>query len=145
MSQTYQFPENVRAFLRRLRHLEKRDDRGSLAALRRGASESTRHLAWPVIRQCGGDLRHAAWTAVGGPGGLAAGPLPPGLVNRILATRNPGRRRIARPMNLTRVFLDYETAALRSIHDAYDWHQRAWDAFPHLDGARNAERGDAAR
>src|SRR5216117_1042228 len=65
MSQTYQFPENVRAFLRRLRHLEKRDDRGSLAALRRGASESTRHLAWPVIRQCGGDLRHAAWTAVG--------------------------------------------------------------------------------
>lgn len=48
-------------------------------------------------------------------------------------------------MNLTRVFLDYETAALRGIHDAYDWHQRVWDAFPHLDGARNAERGDAAR
>lgn len=65
MSQTYQFSENVRAFLRRLRHLEKRDDRGALAALRRGASESTRHLAWPVIRQCGGDLRHPAWTAVG--------------------------------------------------------------------------------
>lgn len=39
--------------------------------------------------------------------------------------------------HLTRVFLDYETAALRDIHDAYDWHQRVWDAFPHLDGARN--------
>lgn len=45
-------------------------------------------------------------------------------------------------MHLTRVFLDYETAALRGIHDAYDWHQRAWDAFPHLDGARNASRGE---
>jgi CRISPR system Cascade subunit CasE len=44
--------------------------------------------------------------------------------------------------HLTRVFLDYETAALRGIHDAYDWHQRAWDAFPHLDGARNDRRGD---
>ena len=47
-------------------------------------------------------------------------------------------------MHLTRVFLDRETAALRGIHDAYDWHQRAWDAFPHLDGARNASRGDGA-
>lgn len=47
-------------------------------------------------------------------------------------------------MHLTRVFLDYETAALRGIHDAYDWHQRAWDAFPHLDGARNANREDSA-
>jgi CRISPR system Cascade subunit CasE len=42
--------------------------------------------------------------------------------------------------HLTRVFLDYETAALRGVHDAYDWHQRAWDAFPHLDGARNDRR-----
>jgi CRISPR type I-E-associated protein CasB/Cse2 len=33
--------------------------------LRRGASETTRHLAWPVVRQCGGDLRYPAWTAVG--------------------------------------------------------------------------------
>ena len=32
---------------------------------------------------------------------------------------------------LTRVFLDYETAAMRHIHDAYDWHQRVWDAFPY--------------
>lgn len=47
-------------------------------------------------------------------------------------------------MHLTRIFLDYETAALRGIHDAYDWHQCAWDAFPHLDGARNANRGEAA-
>ena len=48
--------------------------------------------------------------------------------------------------HLTRIFLDYETAVLRGIHDAYDWHQRAWDAFPHLDGARNAARsGDAPR
>jgi len=44
--------------------------------------------------------------------------------------------------HLTRVFLDYETAALRGIHDAYDWHQRAWDSFPHLDGARNDRRDD---
>ena len=46
--------------------------------------------------------------------------------------------------HLTRIFLDYETAALRGIHDAYDWHQRTWDAFPHLDGARNASRGEDA-
>lgn len=38
---------------------------------------------------------------------------------------------------LTRVFVDYETAAMRRIHDAYDWHQRVWDAFPHLDRHRN--------
>ena len=44
--------------------------------------------------------------------------------------------------HLTRVFLDYETAALRGIHDAYDWHQRAWVAFPHLDGVRNSRLGD---
>lgn len=44
--------------------------------------------------------------------------------------------------HLTRVFLDHETAALRGIHDAYDWHQRVWDAFPHLDGARNDRRRD---
>lgn len=43
--------------------------------------------------------------------------------------------------HLARVFLEYETAALLQIHDAYDWHQRAWDAFPHLDGARNDRRG----
>jgi len=41
---------------------------------------------------------------------------------------------------LTRVFLDYETAAMRHIHDAYDWHQRVWDAFPHLDRHRNDRR-----
>jgi CRISPR system Cascade subunit CasE len=46
--------------------------------------------------------------------------------------------------HLTRIFLDYETAALRGLHDAYDWHQRTWDAFPHLDGVRNATRGDDA-
>jgi len=46
--------------------------------------------------------------------------------------------------HLARIFLDYEMAALRGIHDAYDWHQRAWDAFPHLDGSRNAARGDGA-
>lgn len=28
--------------------------------------------------------------------------------------------------HLTRIFLDFETAALRGIHDAYDWHQRTW-------------------
>lgn len=67
MNQSYQFPENVRRFLGGLRRLEARDDRGALSALRRGASETTRHLAWPVIRQCGGDLgRNAvAWTAIG--------------------------------------------------------------------------------
>jgi CRISPR system Cascade subunit CasE len=41
---------------------------------------------------------------------------------------------------LTRVFLDYEAAAMRRIHDAYDWHQRVWDAFPHLDRHRNDRR-----
>jgi CRISPR system Cascade subunit CasE len=46
--------------------------------------------------------------------------------------------------HLTRVLLDYETAALRGIHDAYDWHQHAWDAFPDLDGARNNRREDGA-
>lgn len=46
--------------------------------------------------------------------------------------------------HLTRIFLDFETAALRGIHDAYDWHQRTWDAFPHLDGERNSTRGDDA-
>lgn len=67
MRQTYQFPERVRRFLANLRRLEARDDRAALSALRRGASATTRHLAWPVIRQCGGDLRRnvAAWTAMG--------------------------------------------------------------------------------
>jgi CRISPR type I-E-associated protein CasB/Cse2 len=65
MSQSYQFPENVRRFLGCLRRFAARDDRGALSALRRGASETTRHLAWPIIRQCSGDLRHPAWTAVG--------------------------------------------------------------------------------
>jgi CRISPR system Cascade subunit CasE len=41
---------------------------------------------------------------------------------------------------LTRVFVDYETAAMRRIHDAYDWHQRVWDAFPHLDRHGNDRR-----
>lgn len=45
---------------------------------------------------------------------------------------------------LTRVFLDYETAAIRHIHDAYDWHQRVWDAFPHLDRQRNNRLPDGA-
>jgi len=45
---------------------------------------------------------------------------------------------------LTRVFLDYETAAMRHIHDAYDWHQRVWDAFPYLDRQRNDRRPDGA-
>ena len=65
MSQTYQFPEHVRSFFARLRQLAARDDRGAMSALRRGASETTRYLAWPIIRQCGGDLRHPAWTAIG--------------------------------------------------------------------------------
>jgi len=65
MSQKYQFPEHLRSFLAHLRQLEARGDRGAMSALRRGASETTRHLAWPVIRRCGGDLRHPAWTAVG--------------------------------------------------------------------------------
>ncbi len=43
---------------------------------------------------------------------------------------------------LTRVFLDYETVAMRRIHDAYDWHQRVWEAFPHLDRQRNDHRPD---
>ena len=63
MSQSYPFP--VRRFLNNLRQLESRDDRAALSALRRGSSETTRHLAWPVIRQCGGDLRHPAWIAIG--------------------------------------------------------------------------------
>lgn len=67
MSQSYQFPENVRRFLAYLRRLQARDDRGALSALRRGASETTRHLAWPVVRQCCGDLGRnvIAWTAIG--------------------------------------------------------------------------------
>lgn len=43
---------------------------------------------------------------------------------------------------LTRVFLDYETAAMRRIHDAYDWHQAVWKAFPHLDRQRNDRRDE---
>jgi len=68
MSQSsYPFPENVRRFLGNLRRIVTRDDRGALSSLRHGASETTRHLAWPVIRQYGGDLgRDAiAWTAIG--------------------------------------------------------------------------------
>ena len=67
MSQSFSFPADVRRFLNSLRHLEAHEDRGALSALRRGASETTRHLAWPVIRQCGGDLRRnaTAWTAIG--------------------------------------------------------------------------------
>ena len=41
---------------------------------------------------------------------------------------------------LTRVFLDYETAAMRRLHDVYDWHQAVWKAFPHLDRQRNDRR-----
>lgn len=33
---------------------------------------------------------------------------------------------------LTQIFLDYQTVLLQRIHDPYDWHQRAWEAFPHL-------------
>ena len=80
MSQTYQFPDRVRSFIARLRQLEKRNDRGALAALRRGASETTRHLAWPVVRQCGGDLRHPAWTAIGA--AFAFYPQPEGSTDR---------------------------------------------------------------
>lgn len=43
---------------------------------------------------------------------------------------------------LTRVFVDYETAAMRCLHDAYDWHQAVWKAFPHLDRQRNDRRDE---
>jgi len=71
MSQSFNYPEHVRQFLGRLRslcgsHPDQRPPKpGARANLRRGASAATRHLAWPVVRQCGGDLRHPAWTAIG--------------------------------------------------------------------------------
>lgn len=61
----------------------------------------------------------------------------------LLATRCGGNRRSDGAMNhLTRVFLDYETAAMRRLHDAYDWHQAVWKAFPHLDRQRNERRDE---
>jgi CRISPR type I-E-associated protein CasB/Cse2 len=99
MSQSsYQFPENVRRFLGNLRRIAARDDRGALSALRHGASETTRHLAWPVIRQCGGDLGHnaIAWTAIGAafafypqPEGRASGGLNLGATCHTLAGKPP--------------------------------------------------------
>jgi len=35
---------------------------------------------------------------------------------------------------LTQAFLDYEAAANLKLHDAYDWHQLVWRAFPGRDG-----------
>ncbi|MCX6927486.1 MAG: type I-E CRISPR-associated protein Cse2/CasB [Verrucomicrobia bacterium] len=67
MKGPYQFPGPVLRFLANLRRLESRGDRGALAALRRGESETFRHFAWPIIRQCGGSLVEdaAAWTSIG--------------------------------------------------------------------------------
>ena len=45
-------------FVERLRGIE--NDRGKMAALRRGLSEATRHEAWPVIASLGQDF---AWVA----------------------------------------------------------------------------------
>lgn len=36
----------------------------------------------------------------------------------------------AATLHLARVLLPYETAVKRDIHDPYQWHQRAWDAYP---------------
>ena len=48
-------------FLAKLRKIA--NDRGKMAALRRGASEATKRQAWPVIHSLGEDLRnHAACT-----------------------------------------------------------------------------------
>jgi len=71
MIQSFNYPEHVRQFLGRLRSLcgshpdQRPPNPGARANLRRGASAATRHLAWPVVRQCGGDLRLPAWTAIG--------------------------------------------------------------------------------
>lgn len=67
MNPPYEFPGQVLRFLANLRRLESRGDRGALAALRRGESETLRHFAWPIIRQCGGSLLGdaAAWTSIG--------------------------------------------------------------------------------
>lgn len=71
MSQSFKYPDHVRQFLGRLRALcgsgpnQPAPNPGARANLRRGASAATRHLAWPVVRQCGGDLRHPAWSAIG--------------------------------------------------------------------------------
>lgn len=42
---------------------------------------------------------------------------------------------------LARIFLNCETVFLQGIRDPYDWHQRAWDAFPHL--AQCSKGGDS--
>lgn len=67
MNHKHEVPDQVRRFLANLRRLESRGDRGALAALRCGESETLRHLAWPIIRQCGGSLLEnvTAWTAIG--------------------------------------------------------------------------------
>lgn len=71
MIQSFNYPEHVRQFLGRLRNLcgshpdQRPPNTAARANLRRGASAATRHLAWPVVRQCGGDLRYPAWTAIG--------------------------------------------------------------------------------
>jgi CRISPR type I-E-associated protein CasB/Cse2 len=71
MSQSFNYPDHIRRFLGGLRKLcgshpdQRPPNPGARANLRRGASATTRHLAWPVVRQCGGDLRHPAWTAIG--------------------------------------------------------------------------------
>lgn len=71
MIQSFNYPEHVRQFLGRLRNLcgshpdQRPTNPGARANLRRGASAATRHLAWPIVRQCGGDLRHPAWTTIG--------------------------------------------------------------------------------
>lgn len=71
MSQSFEHPDHVTEFLGRLRALcgsrpeQRPPNPGARANLRRGASIATRHLAWPLVRQCGGDLRHPAWTAIG--------------------------------------------------------------------------------
>lgn len=71
MTQSFKYPDRVRQFLGRLRALcgsnpdRRPPNPGARANLRRGASAATRYLAWPVVRQCGGDLRHPAWTAIG--------------------------------------------------------------------------------
>ncbi|MCX6928478.1 MAG: type I-E CRISPR-associated protein Cas6/Cse3/CasE, partial [Verrucomicrobia bacterium] len=41
---------------------------------------------------------------------------------------------------LARIFLNCETVFLQGIHDSYDWHQRAWEAFLHL--AQSGKGGD---
>jgi CRISPR type I-E-associated protein CasB/Cse2 len=51
-------------FMTRLRAM--RNDRGSMASLRRGLSPATRHQAWPVLARIGGDIAQIAPMIVGG-------------------------------------------------------------------------------